>query len=222
MRHGFRLDADNAAAVAEICVAVDGLPLALELAAARVRQLAPAELAERLGERLAVLTEGPRDLPTRHQTLRATIEWSHDLLDRRGARALRGARRLRGRLHAGGRGSGLRGVGGGAAASGRPEPRCSATTAATGCSRRSGNTRSSDSRREEAPRSYGAAMQPGSRRLRRRPRLRSGNRCRVPIAPPGSTGSRRTTPICGRPWLGPTARTRSWLSASPSACWSSG
>ena len=80
MRHGFRLDADNAAAVVEICVAVDGLPLALELAAARVRQLAPAELAERLGERLAVLTEGPRDRPTRHQALRATIEWSHDLL----------------------------------------------------------------------------------------------------------------------------------------------
>jgi predicted ATPase/DNA-binding SARP family transcriptional activator len=81
VRHGFRLDAENAAAVAEICVEVDGLPLALELAAARVRQLAPAELAERLGERLAVLTEGARDRPTRHQTLRATIEWSHDLLD---------------------------------------------------------------------------------------------------------------------------------------------
>jgi predicted ATPase/DNA-binding SARP family transcriptional activator len=81
MRHGFRLDADNAAAVAEICVAVDGLPLALELAAARVRHLAPAELAERLGERLALLTEGPRDQPTRHQALRATIEWSHDMLD---------------------------------------------------------------------------------------------------------------------------------------------
>jgi predicted ATPase/DNA-binding SARP family transcriptional activator len=81
MRQGFRLDAENAALVAEICVAVDGLPLAIELAAARVRQLAPAELAERLGERLAVLTEGPRDRPTRHQTLRATIEWSHDLLD---------------------------------------------------------------------------------------------------------------------------------------------
>jgi non-specific serine/threonine protein kinase len=80
IRHGFRLDADNAAAVAEICVAVDGLPLALELAAARARQLAPAELAARLGERLAVLTEGRRDQPTRHQTLRATIEWSHDLL----------------------------------------------------------------------------------------------------------------------------------------------
>jgi predicted ATPase/DNA-binding SARP family transcriptional activator len=79
-RHGFRLDADNASAVVDICVAVDGLPLALELAAARVRQVLPAELAARLGERLAVLTEGPRDRPTRHQTLRATIEWSHDLL----------------------------------------------------------------------------------------------------------------------------------------------
>ncbi len=83
IRHGFRLDATNAAAVAEICVAVDGLPLALELAAARVRQLEPAELAERLRERLAVLTEGPRDLPERHQTLRATIEWSRDLLEDR-------------------------------------------------------------------------------------------------------------------------------------------
>ena len=81
MRHEFALDAENAPAVAEICVAVDGLPLALELAAARVRQLAPVELAERLGERLAVLTEGPRDQPTRHQTLRATIEWSYDLLE---------------------------------------------------------------------------------------------------------------------------------------------
>jgi predicted ATPase/DNA-binding SARP family transcriptional activator len=80
-RHGFRLGSDNAAAVAEICVALDGLPLALELAAARVRQLEPSELADRLGERLAVLTEGPRDHPTRHQTLRATIDWSHDLLE---------------------------------------------------------------------------------------------------------------------------------------------
>jgi predicted ATPase/DNA-binding SARP family transcriptional activator len=78
-RHGFRLDAGNAAAVADICVAVDGLPLALELAAARARQLTPAELAARLEERLAFLTEGPRDQPSRHQTLRATIEWSYDL-----------------------------------------------------------------------------------------------------------------------------------------------
>lgn len=81
IRHGFRLDRDNAAAVAEICVAVDGLPLALELAAARVRQLAPSDLAARLAERLGVLTEGPRDQPARQQTLRATIEWSHDLLE---------------------------------------------------------------------------------------------------------------------------------------------
>jgi predicted ATPase/DNA-binding SARP family transcriptional activator len=80
-RHGFQLDPENAAAVAEICVAVDGLPLAIELAAARIRQLAPAELAARLGERLEVLTEGPRDRPTRHQALRATIAWSHDLLE---------------------------------------------------------------------------------------------------------------------------------------------
>jgi predicted ATPase/DNA-binding SARP family transcriptional activator len=81
VRHDFRLDADNAAAVADICVAVDGLPLALELAAARARQLTPEELAARLGERLAILTQGPRDHPTRHRTLRTTIEWSHELLD---------------------------------------------------------------------------------------------------------------------------------------------
>jgi predicted ATPase/DNA-binding SARP family transcriptional activator len=81
VHHGFRLDSDNAAAVAEICVALDGLPLALELAAARVRQLTPSELAARLEERFAVLTEGPRDLPRRQQTLRATIEWSYDLLE---------------------------------------------------------------------------------------------------------------------------------------------
>ena len=82
MRHGFELNAENAAAVAEICVAVGmGFRSPSSFAAARVRQLAPDGLAERLVERLAVLTEGPRDRPTRHQTLRATIEWSHDLLE---------------------------------------------------------------------------------------------------------------------------------------------
>ena len=81
VRHDFRLAPGNAAAVAEICVALDGLPLALELAAARCRQLSPETLAERLGERLDVLTGGPRDRPVRQQTMRATIEWSYELLE---------------------------------------------------------------------------------------------------------------------------------------------
>jgi predicted ATPase/class 3 adenylate cyclase len=67
-------------AVAEICRRLDDLPLALELAAARVKALSPAQILERLEQRLPLLTGGARDAPERHQTLRATIEWSHDLL----------------------------------------------------------------------------------------------------------------------------------------------
>ena len=71
--------------VREICRRVDGLPLAIELAAARLRTLTPRALRERLDDRLGLLTGGPRDLPARQQTLRETIGWSVDLLDR-GAR----------------------------------------------------------------------------------------------------------------------------------------
>ena len=77
----FRLDATNAADIAEICRRLDGLPLALELAAARTRLLTPASLLQRLGSRLDVLTDGAADLPERQRTLRATIEWSLNLLD---------------------------------------------------------------------------------------------------------------------------------------------
>ena len=81
VRYDFALDADNAVAVAEISRRLDGLPLAIELAAARVRLLDPAALLERLDESLDALGSGPVDLPERQRTLRATVEWSIGLLD---------------------------------------------------------------------------------------------------------------------------------------------
>lgn len=75
-----RLTAQTARALADICIRLDGLPLALELAAARLRVFAPAELAFRLERRMAVLTSGARDAPQRHQNLRSAVAWSHDLL----------------------------------------------------------------------------------------------------------------------------------------------
>jgi len=76
----FRLDDANAAAIADICVRLDGLPLAIELIAARLDAMPIEELAARLDDRLAVLQDGPRDLPARQQTLRAALEWSEALL----------------------------------------------------------------------------------------------------------------------------------------------
>ena len=79
-RSEFQLTSINARAVAEICVRLDGLPLAIELAAARMNLLSPKVLLARLSRRLAILTGGARDVPTRQQTLRNTIEWSYQLL----------------------------------------------------------------------------------------------------------------------------------------------
>jgi predicted ATPase len=76
----FELTGGNAAAVAEICRRLDGLPLAIELAAARVRLLPPQALLERLDERFSLLTGGARDLPERQRTLRNTLDWSFGLL----------------------------------------------------------------------------------------------------------------------------------------------
>jgi predicted ATPase/class 3 adenylate cyclase len=77
----FQLTMTNAPAVAEICVHLDGLPLAIELAAARMKLLSPQALLARLGRRLTMLTSGSRDVPTRQQTLRNTMAWSYQLLD---------------------------------------------------------------------------------------------------------------------------------------------
>jgi tetratricopeptide (TPR) repeat protein len=76
----FALTSENARAIAEICNRLDGLPLAIELAAARVKTLPPSAMLGRLESRLQILTGGARDLPARQQTLRAAIAWSHDLL----------------------------------------------------------------------------------------------------------------------------------------------
>jgi len=77
---GFALTAANAAAVAQICARLDGIPLAIELAAARVKVLSVEEIAVRLGDRFRLLTAGSRTAPPRHQTLRAALDWSYDLL----------------------------------------------------------------------------------------------------------------------------------------------
>jgi predicted ATPase len=76
----FQLTSTNARAIAEICVRLDGLPLAIELAAARIRLLPPQALLAHLSQRLPVLTGGARTLPTRQQTMRATLAWSYQLL----------------------------------------------------------------------------------------------------------------------------------------------
>ncbi|HEX5828657.1 MAG TPA: adenylate/guanylate cyclase domain-containing protein [Candidatus Limnocylindrales bacterium] len=81
VRPGFVLTAENAPRIAEIVRRLDGLPLAIELAAARVRVLTPTAIAERLHDRLALLAAGGRDLPERQRTLRGAIDWSYELLD---------------------------------------------------------------------------------------------------------------------------------------------
>ncbi|HEX4532094.1 MAG TPA: adenylate/guanylate cyclase domain-containing protein [Acidimicrobiia bacterium] len=82
-RHGFELTSDNSAAITELCRRLDGIPLAIELAAARVASMSPAAILERLDERFRLLGHGRRMARRRHQTLRAAVDWSYALLGAR-------------------------------------------------------------------------------------------------------------------------------------------
>jgi predicted ATPase len=93
----FRVTVENALAVAEICRRLDGIPLALELAAARARSLSMETMAARLSDRFRLLTQGDRTALPRQQTLRACIDWSYDLLSENERALLRRPRRVRGR-----------------------------------------------------------------------------------------------------------------------------
>ncbi len=86
----FALGTETAPEIAQICRQLDGIPFAIELAAARLKVLDPRQLRERLDERLRLLTGGSRDVPPRQQTLRALIDWSYDLLDERARQLFRG------------------------------------------------------------------------------------------------------------------------------------
>ena len=82
-KNDFRLTAENAPAIVEICRRLDGIPLALELAAARLRTLSPEQILDRLKQRFSLLTGGDPTGPAHHRTLRGTLDWSYDLLDAR-------------------------------------------------------------------------------------------------------------------------------------------
>ena len=96
-KSAFELNEENARVIASICRKLDGLPLAIELAAARIRVLSPQAILDRLQDRLTLLTSGARDLPSRQRTLRATVEWSYSLLSEEEARLFRRLAVFRGR-----------------------------------------------------------------------------------------------------------------------------
>ena len=98
---GFAVTEANGAAVAGICYRLEGLPLAIELAAARARVLSPEQIGARLGDQLGLLTRGSRAHPARQQTLRASIEWSYELCSAAGAAVVGAAVGVRRRVRAG-------------------------------------------------------------------------------------------------------------------------
>ena len=108
VKPGFAVTNDNAPAVAAISARLHGMPLAIELAAARIKLLSPDAILARLEHQLDVLAAGSRDLPARQQTLRGAIAWSYDLLDEGGAAAARSPVGLRRRLRPRVRGGDLR------------------------------------------------------------------------------------------------------------------
>ena len=102
----FSLSPQNALAVAEICRRLEGIPLAIELAAARVGTLSVEQISQRLEDSLRLLTRGSRTAVPRQRTLKGTLDWSYELLSERREGALRAALGVRGRMDPGGRGGG--------------------------------------------------------------------------------------------------------------------
>jgi DNA-binding SARP family transcriptional activator len=191
---GFALDAASAPAVAELCRRLDGLPLAIELAAARVRFLPPAEIVARLGDRFGLLAGGSRTVAARQRTLRATVDWSWELLEQREQVLFRRPPR--------------RSAPGTAWPPGRSWRGCSrwwtgrwwwppgATRPGSGCWRPCGPTGPSGWPRPARPARWRPAIPPGSCGWPRRP---------PPTTPSGAGcgGSTPTTTTCGRCWTGP-------------------
>ena len=209
----FAVTNENAPAVAEICVRLDGLPLAIELAAARVRVLTPQAMLGRLEHRLSLLSGGARDLPERQQTLRGAIAWSHDLLDEPD-RALFAACRSSSAAPASTRRARSAPVPSTAIRSTRStrssrracfaSARATPASRASRCSRRSAS--SPGSRRRSAARSTRCATATSSSSSSRQHARRATSW--APTSGAGSIGSRRTTTTSAPPLPAPWRRGR--------------
>ena len=205
--------------VAAIVRRVDGLPLAVELAAARVKVLTPAQIEERLGQSLDLLTGGARDAPERQRTLRATIAWSHELLEPN-------EKRLFARLSVFAAGATFEGPSTSATRTSIPS-RCSLTrissagaATATGCWRRSASTRSSGSTSAASTTRPHARWLDTFSRWSNRDLELSG---RADLPPRCATGWRRNSTTCAPQWTGrllPARRNSrsSWRSSRVGSC----